>query len=712
MAAMRGIGFLDLLAATPTYNGYPAEDPIRWILKIERIATALSCTEDIKLAAAVSRLEGGALDWNEGQLWPTWECFKVSFLNRYKESDQIVRHKLSECRMMTGESVQSYIDRYRMLVLRAQIQDPEEILDRFLAGLSNTIYDRVIVSCPTNFEEAIQKALYFSSKLLVNGRGHLMYHDGIQPSMQRSHHSYDKPNSFGYNQHQKCFQQLPRSDYHPWENNENIDEVQRANHSLLLEEPYETLASGTHDFSQMRLGMSDPDFPRSYEPYFVNDPQEIMHSMNVLVQERARTNIHPQRTTAPTNNWDPHESIVSGDRSKVSEVPTDKWDQWFESYDEPYYTKGKPQHEDASFNIDSATRSSSMFETGMRTSKHQVWKPAYYSPTISGKENHTLKQRTVVCGGGHKAVNIGHRPYNSLPKLARLRENGIMGTSEQCSLDARLNKGCPFHKSDIKHATPHNPQMIKKRDGRTQRHRIRELGKEVHNHHPKPQQPLLMPNQIIGSASPESIPRVKLRDAPTVQADKEAMDTSSAISVEFITERKEDTPLTIDKTIPIMNAVDMAAYFNVDEVQSQPGDQTSDALMFLSTKEQESIAYANKQSSRIPGIYSTATLKATAIIQDVDGIITSRVKAVSYKPQVGKERTKALAAALKKYFQGIQVELLHSMIRPIPADEEADVIRAICRSADDANTTSHYFSHAQQIFSRWQSIQWCEQPKI
>ena len=163
--AMHGMGFHDLLAAIPTYNGYPAEDPIRWILKIERIATALSCTDDIKLAAAISQLEGGALDWSEGHVWPTWESFKVSFLNRYKESDQLVRQKLAKCRMMAGESVQSYIDRYRMLVIRAHIQDPEEILDRFLAGLSNTIYDRVIVSCPSSFEEAINKALYFSSKL-------------------------------------------------------------------------------------------------------------------------------------------------------------------------------------------------------------------------------------------------------------------------------------------------------------------------------------------------------------------------------------------------------------------------------------------------------------------------------------------------------------------------------------------------------------------
>ena len=131
-------GFQGLLHAVPPYSGSAAEDPIRWILKIDRIAAALNCSDDSKLAAAISRLEGNALDWSEGQTFPTWESFKVSFHSRYRESAQVVRHRLSKCRMTGGESVQSYIDRFRMLAIRAQIQDPEDILNRFLSGLTNT----------------------------------------------------------------------------------------------------------------------------------------------------------------------------------------------------------------------------------------------------------------------------------------------------------------------------------------------------------------------------------------------------------------------------------------------------------------------------------------------------------------------------------------------------------------------------------------------
>jgi hypothetical protein len=161
-------GFQGLLHAIPDYYGSDTEDPIRWILKIDRIAAALNCNEDSKLAVAISRLEGGASDWSEGHTFASWEQFKASFTLRFAESAEVLRHRLQKCRMVQGESIQTFIDRFRMLALRSQIQDPEYLLNRFLAGLSNEIYDRVVVCCPVKYEEAIEKALYFASKLMVS----------------------------------------------------------------------------------------------------------------------------------------------------------------------------------------------------------------------------------------------------------------------------------------------------------------------------------------------------------------------------------------------------------------------------------------------------------------------------------------------------------------------------------------------------------------
>ena len=165
-------GFAGLLHAVPAYSGTDIEDPVRWILRIERIATALNCSDDSKFAAAISRLEGGALDWSEGHMFTTWTEFKASFVSRYGESAEVLRHKLHKCRMTAGESIHSFIDRFRMLAMRAQIQDPEYILNRFLAGLSNAIYDRVVVCCPTRYEEAVEKAIYFASKLMLNDKNY------------------------------------------------------------------------------------------------------------------------------------------------------------------------------------------------------------------------------------------------------------------------------------------------------------------------------------------------------------------------------------------------------------------------------------------------------------------------------------------------------------------------------------------------------------
>ena len=51
--------------------------------------------------------------------------------------------------------------------MRARVTDLEELVDRFLSGLSENIYIRVMVTCPSTFDVAVEKAVYFEKKLLL-----------------------------------------------------------------------------------------------------------------------------------------------------------------------------------------------------------------------------------------------------------------------------------------------------------------------------------------------------------------------------------------------------------------------------------------------------------------------------------------------------------------------------------------------------------------
>jgi deoxyadenosine/deoxycytidine kinase len=164
---MEGQGFHALLHAVPAFTGHSGEDPIRWTLRIERIAVPLQCSDDAKLAVALSRLEGQAYDWSEACTFHTWADFKNALYTRYNEEPRIVKNKLYKCRQAAGENVMAYVDRFRVLAMRARVNDLEELVDRFLSGLIPSIYDRVIVSCPPTFELAVEKAVYFEKKLLL-----------------------------------------------------------------------------------------------------------------------------------------------------------------------------------------------------------------------------------------------------------------------------------------------------------------------------------------------------------------------------------------------------------------------------------------------------------------------------------------------------------------------------------------------------------------
>ena len=171
--------FHALLHATPTFSGAPCEDAIRWLLRIDRIALPLHCGDDAKLAVALAKLEGSAYNYSETSVYATWGDFKTALTLRYAEDKHIIKQRLAKCKQTAGENVSDYVDRHRMLCIRAGLSDKdgEEVLNKFLKGLIPTLYDRVMVCCPTTYDQAVEKAVYFSKQLGKTGRGHLLSND-------------------------------------------------------------------------------------------------------------------------------------------------------------------------------------------------------------------------------------------------------------------------------------------------------------------------------------------------------------------------------------------------------------------------------------------------------------------------------------------------------------------------------------------------------
>lgn len=207
--------FNAMLHAVPVFLGVTSEDPIRWILKIERVALPLQCNDDAKLAVAMSKLEGSAYDWSESCTFATWGDFKAAFFQRYCEDVKVIKQRLSRCRQAAGECVMSYVDRFRVLAMRARLTDLEEVMEKFLGGLLPTIYDRTIVACPVTFEQAIEKAVYFEKKVMMSKVRMAQSEGPEDPNhVHVTRHVNHNPNNFGQPRYGPSNRPEPR----PWNN--------------------------------------------------------------------------------------------------------------------------------------------------------------------------------------------------------------------------------------------------------------------------------------------------------------------------------------------------------------------------------------------------------------------------------------------------------------------------------------------------------------
>ena len=166
--------FCALLQAVGPFSGGPNEDAFTWLLKLDRLALALGCADNSKLAVALSKLDGTAYNWSESSVFPVWETFKAGFLSRFCDDPKLMRQRFHRCKQLQGEGVRSFADRFKVLAVRARMHDAEELADKFLGGLIPALYDRVIVACPTSFDDTVEKAIYFEQKLRLNNRSHVL----------------------------------------------------------------------------------------------------------------------------------------------------------------------------------------------------------------------------------------------------------------------------------------------------------------------------------------------------------------------------------------------------------------------------------------------------------------------------------------------------------------------------------------------------------
>ena len=249
--------FQSLSLSTPIFSGIKGEDAARWLMKIERVAHALGANQSAQLAVAISKLEGAATDFSEGRNFNSWAMFKSAVLERYAEDPQVLKQRLAKCKQTAGEPVENYIDRFRVAAIRANVTagEGEDVLNKFLKGLSSHLYDRVIATCPTTYDQAVEKAIYFSRKLHLSGRGHLLQNESdgkaVGSSSRPPNHAY--PSSYGQNNNMGRGRYEPRNTYP-----QQGSQPPRDTRPPPLSQPRPTGEALSREFDQLKINLRQP----------------------------------------------------------------------------------------------------------------------------------------------------------------------------------------------------------------------------------------------------------------------------------------------------------------------------------------------------------------------------------------------------------------------------------------------------------------------
>jgi hypothetical protein len=142
------------------------QDGVTWLKRLERLAATSGGVDDGQLLMiAMGRLHGSAYTWSEAYTFGSWPEFRTAFLSRYSEHVHVYRARLDACRQRQSERVRCYADRFIGCASRAACSDWVDLMERFISGLLDGVYQHVLCRRPSTLEEAVSCALYFEHML-------------------------------------------------------------------------------------------------------------------------------------------------------------------------------------------------------------------------------------------------------------------------------------------------------------------------------------------------------------------------------------------------------------------------------------------------------------------------------------------------------------------------------------------------------------------
>lgn len=154
----------------PLFDG---EDPLGWILKVERYFSVNGVAEEDKVDAAIVSLEGKALTWFQ---WAdartpiqSWTEFKTEVVERfhYKQMGDEWEQLLALKQMGTMEE---YRERFETLSAPLKDVTEEVLIGAFLNGLDEDIRCDVKLMHPTNLKQLMTYATQVSDRNLVKAK--------------------------------------------------------------------------------------------------------------------------------------------------------------------------------------------------------------------------------------------------------------------------------------------------------------------------------------------------------------------------------------------------------------------------------------------------------------------------------------------------------------------------------------------------------------
>lgn len=167
-----------IISTVPIFKGTHAENIEQFFMKISQASIIGSWTDEDKLLVARQQLQGEALDFavseDSCKEAKTFADFEKAMLKRYrtKETMRFYREKVATMKMDSKETVEEFGDRITVANAKTyaladnteankatKYEADQRALDAFLNGLHVSIAERVRLTGPAKFEEALSRAV-------------------------------------------------------------------------------------------------------------------------------------------------------------------------------------------------------------------------------------------------------------------------------------------------------------------------------------------------------------------------------------------------------------------------------------------------------------------------------------------------------------------------------------------------------------------------